>query len=431
MSGMFMLLAATIHPAVWLVPVALVIIAVVLAMSWYRIVPANFAHVVVRHNCTKVYSPHAEQSTVNRAAYFRIPKWIPYFGCRVHMMPLSMLEINVTDFLAFDRDRVRFECDIVAYMVVNDALMAAKRFPFGINELKDQVFKIIKATARDTTTKLTIREIINDRPAIARRVHEYLSPEVLKWGMSLQALELVNLQDPKDRSATAIHDISSIAEVQINSESRQKNAEQIKQARLKEAEAEQAATTRELERDEMIGVRTQKRDQEIRREQQAAEEEKMKVVRIEKVRHAEIERDAAIETAEGEKQSVIRRRTGEAEGVRAVGYAEADAKSKLADALKKINEAALDVRRIEKDEKIGVTAAQALQKADIKFINAGKPNSLLDLFTPSGGASIGGMLAGIEATNPGGYAEILNFISKRVGKGDGKARTEEPAKPAE
>ena len=427
MGEMWSVLAVYVHPG-WVVLIALAVIAILLAFSWYRIVPANSAHVVVRRGATRVYSSHKEQSTHETAAYFRIPKWIPHFGVRVHAMPLSMLEINVKDFLAFDRDRVRFECDIVAYMVVENAMKAAKRFPFGLNELKDQVFKIIKATTRDTTTKLTIREIINDRPAIARRVHEYLEPEVVKWGMSLQACELVNLQDPKDGASTAIHDISSIAEVQINSEARQKNAEQVKQARLKEAEAEQAAATRELERDEMVGVRTQSRDQEIAREQQAAHEEKMKVARIDQVRKAEIERDAAIEQAEGQKQAVIRRKTGEAEGVRAVGYAEADAKSKLADALKKINEAALDVRRIEKEEKIGVTAAEALKNADIKFINAGQPNSLLDLFTPSGGASIGGMLAGIQAANPEAYADIIDFIGKRTGKGDGKGKPSKPGK---
>jgi flotillin len=408
-------------PAAWIGLGVIVFIIILIMFAWYRVVPANFAHVVVRRGGVKVYSSVPVQSTDGKAAYFQVPKSVPYFGCRVHSMPLSMLEINVTDFLAFDRDRVRFECDIVAYMVVEKPLIAAKRFPFGMSELKDQVFKIIKATTRDTTTKLTIREIINDRPAIARRVHEYLEPEVVKWGMSLQALELVNLQDPKDGTSTAIHDISSIAEVQINSESRQKNAEQIKQARLKEAEAEQAAATRELERDEMVGMRAQKRDQLIAKEQQAAQEEKMRVVRVEQVRQAEIMRDAAIEQAEGDKQAVIRRRAGEAEGVRAVGYAEADAKSKLADALKKINEAALDVRRIEKDEKIGITAAQALQKAEIKFINAGKAQSLLDLFTPSGGANIGGMLSGIEAVNPDAYAEIMEFISKRLGKGEGES----------
>ena len=426
MENSFLLLAAGMHAFWWIVIVAAVII-ILLAISWYRVVPANFAHVVVRRGGVHVYSSVPGQATSGKAAYFQIPKSLPYIGVRVHAMPLSMLEINVTDFLAFDRDRVRFECDIVAYMVVEDPLKAAKRFPFGLNELKDQVFKIIKATTRDTTTKLTIREIINDRPAIARRVNEYLEPEVVKWGMQLQALELVNLQDTKDASSTAIHDISSIAEVQINSEARQKNAEQVKQARLKEAEAEQAAATRELERDEMVGVRAQKRDQLIAAEQRDAQEEKMKVIRVEQVRQAEITRDAAIEQAEGDKQATIRRREGEAEGVRAVGYAEADAKSKLADALKKINEAALDVRRIEKDEKIGVTAAQALQKADIKFINAGKATSLLDLFTPSGGANIGGMLSGLQATHPDAYAAIQKILDK-VKTGDQKPPKLKPQK---
>jgi len=424
MEHSFVVLASSMT-SVWWVLVVLAVIAVLLAISWYRVVPANFAHVVVRRGGVHVYSSVPGQSTTGKAAYFQIPKSIPFFGVRVHAMPLSMLEINVADFLAFDRDRVRFECDIVAYMVVEDPLKAAKRFPFGVNELKDQVFKIIKATTRDTTTKLTIREIINDRPAIAHRVNEYLEPEVVKWGMQLQALELVNLQDPKDGSSTAIHDISSIAEVQINSEARQKNAEQVKQARLKEAEAEQAAATRELERDEMVGIRAQRRDQLIAKEQREAQEQKMQVMRVEQVRQAEIGRDAAIEQAEGDKQAVIRRRTGEAEGVRAVGYAEADAKSKLADALKKINEAALDVRRIEKDEKIGVTAAEALKHAEIKFINAGKPNSLLDLFTPSGGASIGGMLSGLQATNPEAYGEIMSFIGERTGRGKGKTSRED------
>ena len=427
MGHMILAQASPMNPLWWVV-IIIAVIAILLAFKWYQVVPANNAHVVVRRSGVSVYSSVAGQATSGKAAYFKIPKSVPYFGVRVHAMPLSMLEINVTDFLAFDRDRVRFECDIVAYMVVEDPLKAAKRFPFGLNELKDQVFKIIKATTRDTTTKLTIREIINDRPAIARRVNEYLEPEVVKWGMQLQALELVNLQDPKDGSSTAIHDISSIAEVQINSEARQKNAEQVKQARLKEAEAEQAAATRELERDEMVGIRAQKRDQLIAAEQREAQEEKMKVIRVEQVRQAEITRDAAIEQAEGDKQAVIRRRSGEAEGVRAVGYADADAKSKLADALKKINEAALDVRRIEKDEKIGVTAAEALKNADIKFINAGKPNSLLDLFTPSGGASIGGMIAGVEATNPEAYADIMSFVAKRLG--DGKEKGPKPQKPA-
>jgi flotillin len=326
-----------------------------------------------------------------------------------------MIEVDVPNFLAFDRDRVRFECDIVAYVAVEDAVRAAQRFPEGLDELKSQVVKIVQATTRDTTTKLTVREIINERDLIAKKIQQILSPEVQKWGMSLQALELVNITDPADKSSTVIHDISSIAEVQINSEARQKNAEQLKQARLKEAEAEQLAKVREIERDEEIGKRDQLKEQLIAKQRQEAQEEAMRVVRIQQVRQAEIARDAAIEKAEGEKQAIIRVKNGEAEGVRSVGYAEADAKSRLADALKKINEAALEVRQIEKDEKIGVTAAEAFKNADIRFINAGPTTSLMDLFTPSGGANLGGMLNALEATNPELYQELKKWLGRNKG----------------
>jgi hypothetical protein len=115
---------------------------------------------------------------------------------------------------------------------------------------------------------------------------------------------------------------------------------------------------------------------------------------------------------------------GEGEGVRAVGYAEADAKSRLADALKKINEAALQVRQIEKDEKIGVTAAEALKNADIRFINAGAPNSILDLFTPAGGANLGGMINALEATNPSLYQDLKHWLTSRLSKAQPGAKGE-------
>ncbi len=396
---------------------ALAVLAALLGVLWYRVVPANMADVVVQRGKIRVYSGHKQHSGDGRAAYFEVPRFIPFFGMQVQHMSLQMLEIDVPNFLAFDQDRVRFECDIVAYVAVEDAIRAAQRFPHGLNELNSQIVKIVQATTRDTTTKLTIREIINERDRIAQKIHAVLSPEVQKWGMSLQALELVNLSDPPDKSATVIHDISSIVEVQINSEARQKNAEQHKQARLKEAEAEQLAHVREIERDEEVGKREQLKEQEIAKQRQTAQEEAMRVTRIQQVRQAEIERDSAIERAEGDKQSVIRRREGEAEGVRAVGFAEADAKSKLADALKKINEAALQVRQIEKDEKIGVTAAEALKHADIRLINAGPPTSFLDLFTPSGGANIGGMINALEATNPALYTELKQWVLSRLAQG--------------
>ena len=39
------------------------------------------------------------------------------------------------------------------------------------------------------------------------------------------------------------------------------------------------------------------------------------------------------------------------------------------------------------------------------------------------------MLAGVEAANPEAYADILSFISKRIGPGKGKTEPPKPPKP--
>lgn len=334
-----------------------------------------------------------------------------------------MIEFSLEKTLTYDRNRVRFETDIVAYAMVDDPIVAAARFPKGVDELKEQMSKIMKASNRDTTTKMTLREIINEREVVARKLFEAMQPEVSKWGLKLHAVELVSMRDPVDKLSTAIKDISSIAEVQIHSEARQRNAEQLKQARMKEAEAEEAARIREIERDKEIHLREQLKLQEVLREQQQAREEEMKMIRIEQVQKAEIERDAMIRLAEGDRAARVQRAEGEkeatvlikmseAEGIRRVGEADAEAKSKLADALKKINDSSLDVRKIEKEEKIGLAVAEALKNAEVKIIQAGAPTNLLDLFTPAGGSHLGGMLAAIQATHPEAYQKLMKLLEK-------------------
>ncbi|MBI3609846.1 MAG: hypothetical protein HY204_03980 [Nitrospirae bacterium] len=393
-----------------LIPVA--VLLCVLMSSIYRVVPVDSVDVVVGRTKTRIYSGDPSYSQNGRAAYFLIPAWVPWIGVRVHRLSLNMMEFSLEKSLTYDRNRVRFETDIVAYAIIEGPIKAAARFPEGRDVLMEHVRKIMKASNRDTTTKMTLREIINEREMVAKKLFETIQPEISKWGLKLHAVELVSIRDPSEGSSTAIKDISSMAEVQIHAEARQRNAEQFKQARLKEAEAEEAAKIREIERDKEINIREQLKLQEVTREQQRAREEELKVVRIEQVTKAEIERDAMIQRAEGEKESIIRVKSSEAEGIRLVGEAEAEAKSKLADALKKINESSLDVRRIEKDERIGLAAADALKNAQIKLIHAGAPTSLLDLLSPAGGAHLGGMLAALQASDPEMHEKLVKVLEK-------------------
>lgn len=55
-------------------------------------------------------------------------------------------------------------------------------------------------------------------------------------------------------------------------------------------------------------------------------------------------------------------------------------------------------------------AYKALKNAQIKFINAGAPTSILDLFSPAGGAQLGGMLTALQAANPEVYQTLVKAL---------------------
>jgi flotillin len=350
----------------------------------------------------------------------------------VHRMPLKILDIPIPDFLAFDKDRARFLCDIVAYAVIKDPITAAMRFPSTLEELGEQISKVVRATTRDSTTKKPIREIINDREGIIVTINEPLREALIHWGLDLRDVELVEFKDPTEKEygekepPHVIKDISSIIEVQINSEARQKNAEQRKIARVKEAEAEETAKIREWQRDEKIGIREKKKDQEVYKEAKKAKEEELEVTRVEEVKSEQIEKERAIVEANRMKdvEEVIKQQKqlegqgdrlmneeqakGEAAYIREKGYADADAKEKLQQALNKFGDAAIRALIaeivVEKDKQVGIESAKALQEADLKVFSGGG--------SAQQGFSLGELIESIGTASPSTQASTLNKLAQ-------------------
>ena len=401
--------------------------------SLYRIVPADYAHVVIRKGTMKVYSPHEEYSTEGKSTYFEIPDWFFLFGLglRVHKIPLEIIPINVPDFLAFDKDRARFVCNIVAFVTVNDSVVAAKRFGGNIENLKSQVSKVVQATTRDATTKRAIREIINDREGIINTITKPLTEALIHWGLDLRDIELVEFRDPRTdeygEESHVIADISSIIEEQINSEMRQKNAEQRKTARLKEAEADESAQKREITRDEEVGKRKQQQEKKVFDEQKLAREAALDVEKVQKVKTQEIEKERQIVEAkqmkeveeikkqkkklegEGDRLMQEEQAKGAAAPIREKGFAEAMAKEKLQAALNKFKDEAIRALVaeliVEKDRQIGVELAKSLEKADLKvFAGSGEGKAGFDL---------GQLLGAIKVS---GDKEDVNALLNRIGK---------------
>jgi len=437
----------------WYVWIALLIglISVAIAFSWYTIVPANEAHVVVQKGKTRVfsgdkkYSGEGQYSSEGKAAYFKIPQFIPNAGMKVHDMSLEIQPINVPNFKAFDIDRARFLCDIMAYVAIIDPVEAAKRFGGNMKSLAEQVSKVVQATTRDSTTKKTIREIINDREGIIKEIKEPLIKAISNWGLSLKDIELVEFKDTGE--SQVISDISSIIEEQINSEARQKNAEQIKIARLKEAEAEETARKREIAKDEEVSKREQLKAKLVAEKEKEAKDKQLDVEKIQKVKTQEIEKaraevqaaqekevariraeqDKQVESiqkerkrleGEGDKIRDIERAMGLAAPIREKGTAEAEiiqkkleaeakGKDDLQKALKQFDDNAIRALiaelMVHKDENVGIALAKALENADLKVF-AG--NGAKD------GFDMGKLIESIGISSPDTARSLIHRLGK-------------------
>lgn len=138
------------------------------------------------------------------------------------------------------------------------------------------------------------------------------------------------------------------------------------------------------------------------------------------VKQLQMEADAA-----GKKAGLL----ADAEGTRAKGTAEAaviEAKLKseaagqleLAKAQEYQQNNAIEILRLEVQQKVATAYATALQNAKVEYIGSGAPEKFLDLFTPAGGLNIGGALKGFDTSSPGGISGLLDTVKTALSSGD-------------
>lgn len=426
----------------------LIILAVILIvigltiwiLKMRRIVELKYADVVVRKNGTKLYSADGTIQGSEGAIYYDIPSWIPILGCIVKRMPLEIIQLLVKDYETFAKANARFVITVSVYCRIKNVTTAAQRFPGNnIADFKNGMNAIIVSAIRKTTANYAIEDIISKRKEIGDEIKEEILQDFDKWGVELTNVAVETISDAQ--GVTVIHDISAKKESEIKSLSRQQIASQNKAADIAEAENREIAEKRKIEADEQIAMRAQQRDKEVAIKKQEAVIKRLEVDRVEQVTTANIEADASIKkaegvrqsqiiTSEGTKQALILQGEGESAKNKAVGIAEADvikAKkvaeaeglSALADAQKKQQDTAKEIRMIEKDQAVGLALADALKAAKIEYIGSGAPKDFMDLFSVNGGmstgASIGTMLGMVKKTDPELHASIVDAIGS-IGK---------------
>jgi len=427
-----------------LIIIAIILIAigiVIWVLKMRRIVELKSADVVVTKSGSKIYSADISIQGSHGAIYYNVPSWIPVFGCIVKRMPLGIIQLLVENYETFAKANARFVITISVYCRISDVAIAAQRFPGNnIEDFINGMNAIIVSAIRKTTANYPVEDIISKRKEIEDEIRGEILADFERWGVILTNVAVETITDAP--GVTVIHDISAKKESEIKSLSRQQIAQQNKSADIVEAENREIAEKRKIEADEKIAVRAQQRDKEVAMQEQEAVIKRLEVERVQKVTSANIEADASIKKAEGVRQSQIITSEGarqaailegegqsaknkavgiaEADVIKAKKVAEAEGLSALADAQKKQQDTAKEIRMIEKDQVVGLALAKALETAKIEYIGSGAPKDFMDLFSVGGGmstgASIGTMLGMIKKTDPDLHNSVIKAIEGISGK---------------
>ncbi len=75
--------------------------------------------------------------------YLAWPAWVPAFGVEVQKLPLSIFDLQLNGYKAYDVGKVPFQVDITAFFEIKEPVLAAEKV-FSIGELKEQLNETVK-----------------------------------------------------------------------------------------------------------------------------------------------------------------------------------------------------------------------------------------------------------------------------------------------
>lgn len=412
-------------------------------LSLRRVVSTNQVHIIQKGKKTISYGKdHSDNGNV----YYEWPVWLPLFGVTKTMLPISVFNIDLIHYDAYDQDRVPFLTDVKAFFRINDSSTAAARVS-SFEELEEQLTGIVQGAVRSMLAKAKLEEIMSERSVYGQRFTDEVTPHLKEWGViPVRNIELMDIRDAKD--SQVIHNIMAKKKSHIESESRievAKNNQMAEQAEidaqrqvdLQKQEAEQVVGLRKATVTREVGIANEIAQQEIKEQSKTTKEKDMAVIRVQSVKQAEIDLDVNVVKARQDKETtvivaegVLEQQKRKAEGIKVEGEAKAAAEQAILMApveaqialAKEIGgndgyqKYLLGERQISASKDVGIAQAKALELAEVKVIaNTGNPtegiSNVMDLFTSKGGTHLGAMLEGI-VQSPTGKAVIERITPK-------------------
>jgi flotillin len=418
-------------------------ITLFLAMLFRTVVPTNDMHVV--QSAKKTISYGKDQTAGN--TYYAWPSWLPIIGIKVIKLPMSVFDVALEGYPGYDKGRVPFVVDIMAFFRITDTNLAAQRV-LSQQELLQQLQSILQGSVRAILAQSEIEEILEGRGKFGEMFTKEVDENLKQWGVqTVKCIELMDIRDAE--GSVVIANIMAKKKSLIEKESRievannKRAAEEAeiiakREVELQRQTAEQTVGQRTAEKEKQVGIAVEQSRQEIKEQAKITAEKDMAVKKVEEVRKAEIAKDVQVVQAEQDKQTSVIKADGEkqktvliaegnleaakrnAEGITVEGNARGAAEQALLMApvnsqitlAKEIGENngyqtyLIEIRRVEATQAVGVAQAAALEKADVKVIaNAGDAVSgvktAMDLFSSKGGTAVGSALEALAQTEQG------------------------------
>lgn len=402
---------------------------ILIAMVFRIVVSTNEVHIVQSGKRTVSYGK--DQPAGN--TYYKWPSWVPVIGVRTSVLPMSVFNVTLTGYAAYDKGRVPFSLDVMAFFRINESNIAAQRVR-TIEELSKQLQGILQGAIRSILASEDIERILEGRAEFSVKFTEAVEEQLKAWGVTnVKNIELMDIRD--DSGSEVIANIMEKKKSLIEKESRVAVADNKRAAEEAEIIARRAVAVqnqdaiqqvgeRKAQADRSVGIATQKAQQDVKEEEKNTATKEMAITQVMTVRKAEIDKEATVVLAEADlrkaqlsAQAVEVEGKAKGEAEKAVLLAPVGAQIVLAKEIgqnKGYQEYLIGIRTVEKDQVVGTEQAKALARAEIKVIaNSGDVvsgvSNVMQLFTPKGGTQIGGMVEALAQTPVG--KQVLNALT--------------------
>ncbi|MDQ7023373.1 MAG: SPFH domain-containing protein [Candidatus Gracilibacteria bacterium] len=296
-----------------------------------KVVPTNEAHVVQKGNSSVAYGKGFKGGNV----YLNWAPWVPVVGISVQKLPLSIFDLQLNNYKAYDSGKVPFQVDITAFFEIKDPETAAQKVE-SISELRNQLNETLKGVVRKVLASKDIVDIMESRTEIKDEFYDQVFGAVKSWGIMLQNVEFMDIRD--DDGSQVVTNIMMKKRSQIESESQIEVAENQKNAIIekenKEAEARSAAAAaksradiiasdaqrdaelkvienekltqnKEIDKERILAVQKEEAKQKLYESEKLTKEKELAVKQVEEEKNAEIAKSIELIKADEQKQKLI------------------------------------------------------------------------------------------------------------------------------